>query len=190
VQESYHITGKDKKDKDDAYRTVPVSAFLFCTKSVMGVGRSTPVTVPGCILAPAQSPAGQCPSRHRSWFRNRTESIVVTLSSKNPPPQCPSDCAQVRVPSWAGRPTGKAPSVGDFAFFGMSKDRTDIGDSVEYIYIRKLRRDLHGFLQGWRRSPGSTMPFSRVCLRSGSGPERDQHLKPGCSRNWLSQRAP
>lgn len=47
---------------------------------------------------------------------------------------------EVRVPSFADRLKGKARSVGDFAFFGMWKDRTEIGDSVEYI--RKLRRSL------------------------------------------------
>jgi hypothetical protein len=46
----------------------------------------------------------------------------------------------VRVPPYADRLKGKAPSVGDFAFYGMWKDRTDIGDSVEYI--SNLRRDL------------------------------------------------
>jgi len=49
---------------------------------------------------------------------------------------------EVRVPLYVNRLKGKAPSVGDFAFYGMWKDRTDIGDSVEYI--RKLRRDLRG----------------------------------------------
>lgn len=49
---------------------------------------------------------------------------------------------EVHVPSYADRLKGKARSVGDFAFFGMWKDRTDIGDSVEYI--SKLRRDLRG----------------------------------------------
>ena len=49
---------------------------------------------------------------------------------------------EVRVPSYAGRLKGKARSVGDFAFYGMWKDRTDIGDSVEYI--NNLRRDLRG----------------------------------------------
>jgi predicted DNA-binding antitoxin AbrB/MazE fold protein len=49
---------------------------------------------------------------------------------------------EVRVPSDAGRPESKAQSVGDFAFYGMWKDRTDIGDSVEYI--SNLRRNLRG----------------------------------------------
>lgn len=49
---------------------------------------------------------------------------------------------EVHVPSYADRLKGKVRSVGDFAFFGMWKDRTDIGDSVEYI--SKLRRDLRG----------------------------------------------
>ena len=49
---------------------------------------------------------------------------------------------EVRVPSRADRLKNKARSVGDFAFYGMWKDRTDIGDSVEYI--NNLRRDLRG----------------------------------------------
>ena len=49
---------------------------------------------------------------------------------------------EVHVPSYADRLKGKSRPVGDFAFFGMWKDRTDIGDSVEYI--NKFRRDLRG----------------------------------------------
>jgi predicted DNA-binding antitoxin AbrB/MazE fold protein len=49
---------------------------------------------------------------------------------------------EVRVPSYADRLKGKPRSVGDFMFYGMWKDRTDIGDSVEYI--SNLRRDLRG----------------------------------------------
>ncbi len=49
---------------------------------------------------------------------------------------------EVRVPSRADRRRSKARSVGDFAFYGMWKDRTDIGDSVEYI--SNLRRNLRG----------------------------------------------
>jgi predicted nucleotidyltransferase len=49
---------------------------------------------------------------------------------------------EVRVPSYAERLKAKSPSVGDFAFYGMWKDRTDMGNSVEYI--NKLRRDLRG----------------------------------------------
>src|SRR5271169_109493 len=49
---------------------------------------------------------------------------------------------EVRVPSYADRLKSKARSVGDFAFYGMWKDRTDIGDSVEYI--SELRRKLRG----------------------------------------------
>lgn len=49
---------------------------------------------------------------------------------------------EVHVPSYVDRLKSKARSVGDFAFFGMWKDRTDIGDSLEYI--SKLRRDLRG----------------------------------------------
>ena len=49
---------------------------------------------------------------------------------------------EVRVPSCADRLKHKARSVGDFTFYGMWKDRTDIGDSVEHI--SNLRRDLRG----------------------------------------------
>ena len=49
---------------------------------------------------------------------------------------------EVLVPSYAGRLKDKSRSVRDFAFYGMWKDRTDIGDSVEYI--SNLRRDLRG----------------------------------------------
>jgi predicted DNA-binding antitoxin AbrB/MazE fold protein len=49
---------------------------------------------------------------------------------------------EVRVPSYGDRLTTKSRSVRDFAFCGMWKDRTDMGDSVEYI--RNLRRDIRG----------------------------------------------
>ena len=49
---------------------------------------------------------------------------------------------EVRVPARDSRRNNKARSVGDFAFFGMWKDRTDIRDSVEYI--NHLRRNLRG----------------------------------------------
>ncbi len=49
---------------------------------------------------------------------------------------------EVRVPSYADRLKGKSRSVRDFAFYGMWKDRTDMGDSVEYI--SKLRRHIRG----------------------------------------------
>ena len=49
---------------------------------------------------------------------------------------------EIRVPSGTDRLKNKARSVGDFAFYGMWKDRADIGDSVEYIH--NLRRDLRG----------------------------------------------
>jgi len=49
---------------------------------------------------------------------------------------------EVRVSSYAERLKTKSRSVGDFAFFGMWKDRTDLGDSVEYI--NNLRRNLRG----------------------------------------------
>ncbi len=47
---------------------------------------------------------------------------------------------EVRLPSYAERLKGKARSVGDFPFYGMWKERSDISDSVEYI--NNLRRDL------------------------------------------------
>jgi predicted DNA-binding antitoxin AbrB/MazE fold protein len=47
---------------------------------------------------------------------------------------------EVRVSSYADRLKAKSPSVQDFAFYGMWKDRADIGHSVEYI--DNLRRDL------------------------------------------------
>jgi len=40
---------------------------------------------------------------------------------------------EVHVPSYAERLKTKSRSVRDFAFYGMWKDRTDIGDSVKYI---------------------------------------------------------
>ena len=49
---------------------------------------------------------------------------------------------EVRVPAFAGRLKTKSRSVRDSAFYGMWKDRTDIGDSVEYI--SNLRRDIRG----------------------------------------------
>jgi len=49
---------------------------------------------------------------------------------------------EVRVPSRADRRKSKARSVGDFAFYGMWKDRTDIRDSAEYI--SNLPRNLGG----------------------------------------------
>jgi hypothetical protein len=55
---------------------------------------------------------------------------------------------EVRVPSRANRPKSKARSVGDFAFYGMWKDRADIGDSVEYI--NNLRLNPRGLI----RMPG------------------------------------
>jgi predicted DNA-binding antitoxin AbrB/MazE fold protein len=47
---------------------------------------------------------------------------------------------EVRVLSYAGLLKGKSRSVRDFAFYGMWKDRTDIGNGVEYI--SNLRRDI------------------------------------------------
>jgi predicted DNA-binding antitoxin AbrB/MazE fold protein len=39
---------------------------------------------------------------------------------------------EVRVPARDSRRNNQARSVGDLAFFGMWKDRTDIRDSVDY----------------------------------------------------------
>jgi predicted DNA-binding antitoxin AbrB/MazE fold protein len=47
---------------------------------------------------------------------------------------------EVRVPTYAERLKTKSPLIGDSEFFGMWKDRTDIGDSVEYV--SELRHDL------------------------------------------------
>jgi len=49
---------------------------------------------------------------------------------------------EVRVPSYADRLKAKSRSVRDFAFYGMWRNRTDIGDSVDYI--SDLRRDIRG----------------------------------------------
>jgi predicted DNA-binding antitoxin AbrB/MazE fold protein len=49
---------------------------------------------------------------------------------------------EVQIPSCAERLKAKSRSVRDFAFYGMWKDRTDIGDSGEYI--NQLRRNLRG----------------------------------------------
>jgi predicted DNA-binding antitoxin AbrB/MazE fold protein len=49
---------------------------------------------------------------------------------------------EVHVPSFADRLRNKSRSVGEFPFFGLWKDRDDIGDSVEYI--NNLRRNLRG----------------------------------------------
>jgi len=49
---------------------------------------------------------------------------------------------EVRVQSYSDRLKAKSRSVQDFAFYGMWKDRDDIGDSVEYI--DRLRRNLRG----------------------------------------------
>lgn len=49
---------------------------------------------------------------------------------------------EVRLPSCADGLKAKSPSVRGFAFYGMWKDRADIGDSVEYV--NGLRRNLRG----------------------------------------------
>lgn len=40
---------------------------------------------------------------------------------------------EVRIPTYSERLKNRARSVAEFAFYGMWKDRTDIGDSVEYV---------------------------------------------------------
>jgi predicted DNA-binding antitoxin AbrB/MazE fold protein len=49
---------------------------------------------------------------------------------------------EVRVPSYADRLKAKSRSVRGFAFYGMWRDRTDIGESVDYV--SNLRRDIRG----------------------------------------------
>jgi len=49
---------------------------------------------------------------------------------------------EVRLPSFADSLKAKSPSVRDFVFYGMWRDRDDIGDSVEYV--NGLRRDIRG----------------------------------------------
>ncbi len=49
---------------------------------------------------------------------------------------------ELRISSLADQLKEKSPPIGDFAFFGMWKDRTDIGDSVEFV--NNLRRNLRG----------------------------------------------
>jgi hypothetical protein len=49
---------------------------------------------------------------------------------------------EVYIPSGTVHLKGKSPSVAKFAFYGMWKDRIDLGDSVEYI--SNLWRNLHG----------------------------------------------
>ncbi len=49
---------------------------------------------------------------------------------------------EVRVPSCADRLKAKSRSVRDLAFYGIWRDRADIGDSVEYV--SKLRRNIRG----------------------------------------------
>jgi predicted DNA-binding antitoxin AbrB/MazE fold protein len=49
---------------------------------------------------------------------------------------------EVHVYSYADRLKSRSRPVQDFAFFGMWKDRTDIGDAVEYV--NNLRSNLRG----------------------------------------------
>ncbi len=47
---------------------------------------------------------------------------------------------EVRIPSYADRLKGKSPPIEGSEIFGMWSDRTDIGDSVDYV--NSLRRNL------------------------------------------------
>jgi predicted DNA-binding antitoxin AbrB/MazE fold protein len=49
---------------------------------------------------------------------------------------------EVRVPSCSDQLKAKSRSVRELAFYGMWRDRADIGDSVEYI--NELRRHIRG----------------------------------------------
>jgi len=49
---------------------------------------------------------------------------------------------EVRVPSAAEVLKTKSPSLRDFAFYGMWKDRPDISESIDYI--NELRRNVRG----------------------------------------------
>ncbi len=49
---------------------------------------------------------------------------------------------EVQVPSPAAPRKGRPRSVGDFDFYGIWKDRTDIVDSVEFV--NNLRSHLRG----------------------------------------------
>lgn len=49
---------------------------------------------------------------------------------------------EIHLASFSEKLKKKSPLIGDIAFFGMWKDRTDIRDSVEYI--NNLRRDHRG----------------------------------------------
>jgi len=49
---------------------------------------------------------------------------------------------EIRIPSYRDRLKEKSPPIEDSGIFGMWSDRTDIGDSVDYI--NSLRRSLRG----------------------------------------------
>ncbi len=49
---------------------------------------------------------------------------------------------EVRVPSYADRLKEKLPPIESSGIFGMWSDRTDMGDSVDYV--NSLRRNLRG----------------------------------------------
>ena len=49
---------------------------------------------------------------------------------------------EVHVPTYAEQLKGRSRPVQDCAVFGVWKDRTDIGDSVEFV--NGIRRDLRG----------------------------------------------
>ena len=62
----------------------------------------------------------------------------MTIKAKSEDGVNEGTIVEVQVPSYADRLRAKSRPVGDCAFFGIWKDRTDIGDTVEYI--RGLRR--------------------------------------------------
>jgi len=83
----------------------------------------------------AQGPPGECmtiTAKYEDGVFKPLEDVSISKGT----------IVEVRVPSYAELLKGKARSVGDFTFYDMWKDRTDIGDSVEYI--SNLRRDLRG----------------------------------------------
>jgi hypothetical protein len=59
------------------------------------------------------------------------------------------------------RPTGKRRSIKDLPFYGMWKDRTDIGDGVEYV--NKLRDKPRGSARGTNGTlPASTPSYQPI----------------------------
>ena len=82
-------------------------------------------------------------------FFQRAGLVTVTAKYEDGVFKPPEDVAvhegtivEVRVPAYADPLQAKSRSVRDFAFYGLWSDRTDIGDSVDYI--SNLRRDIRG----------------------------------------------